>query len=120
MLTSVHLLDSLTMTTNKAASSGALSVVAAMVCLASTALARHPNLPRNDDDDLTFAESETPATVIAAQAQGSSKSANTFSEDDSLNYEIEVFFTLLLVLFAVIALVKIRESQLNTFRYEPL
>ena len=58
--------------------------------------------------------------MIAAQTQGSTKSANTFSEDDSLNSEIEVFFTLLLILFAVIALVKIRESQLNTFRYEPL
>ena len=93
---------------NKAASSGVSFVMVGMAYLASTALARHPHLPRNDDDDLTFAESETPATVIAAQAQGSTKSANTFSEDDSLNYEIEVFFTLLLVLFAVIALVKIR------------
>ena len=73
-----------------------------------------------DDDDLTLAESETPASVIAAQAQDPSLATNTFSSDDSLNYEIEVFFTLLLVLFAVIAFVKIRESQLNTFRYEPL
>ena len=105
---------------NKVASSPSSVVAAAMACILSTVSSRrHPHLPR-DDDDLTFAESETPATVIAAQAQGSTKSANTFSEDDSLNSEIEVFFTLLLILFAVLALVKIRESQLNTFRYEPL
>ena len=89
-------------------------------CFLYTVLARHPHVRRTADDDLTLAESETPASVIAAQAQDPSLATNTFSSDDNLNYEIEIFFTLLLVLFAVIAFVKIRESQLNTFRYEPL
>ena len=45
---------------------------------------------------------------------------NSFAVDNGLNYEIEIFFVLLFILLAVIAIVKVRESSQNQFRYEPL